>query len=66
MNRDDVQELHYMTPLANLGSIARHGIQSHARAARVAHESVALDAVQDRRAGKTVPGYFVRQAPTIA
>lgn len=55
MNRNDVLELHYMTPRANLRSIAEHGILSHARAARVAHESVALEVVQDLRAGKTVP-----------
>lgn len=55
MNRDDVLELHYMTPLANLRSIAVNGILSHARAERIAHVSVALEEVQCRRAGKQVP-----------
>ncbi|MEP9384228.1 DUF4433 domain-containing protein [Nocardioides sp. KR10-350] len=49
-------ELHYMAPMANLASIASLGLMSHARASDVAHDSVALADVQDRRAGKRVPG----------
>ena len=29
MNREDVTELHYITAIANLPSILRHGILSH-------------------------------------
>lgn len=56
MDRSDVSELHYMTPMANLGSIASLGLLSHARAAKLTHESVAMEEVQDIRAGKRVPG----------
>lgn len=38
LNRDDVLELHYMTPMANLRSLAVNGILSHAEADRIAHE----------------------------
>ena len=56
MERAAVLELHYMTPIENLASVAMHGILSHARAVAVQHASVALQAVQDQRAGKRVPG----------
>lgn len=56
MELSRVTELHYMTPLANLRSIAIRGLLSHARASALKHESVALDSVQDRRSGKQVPG----------
>lgn len=51
-----VHELHYMTPMANLPSIATHGLLSHSRATAVLHASIALESVQDLRAGKQVPG----------
>ena len=52
MERDELAELHYIAPIANLASIARHGILSHAWAERMApdHESVADVSVQARRA----------------
>jgi hypothetical protein len=56
MDRDVVAEFHYIAPVANLPSIVRGGIVSHNIAARSPHSSVALEAVQDRRAGKRVPG----------
>lgn len=56
MERSRVTELHYMTPLANLPSIAKHGLLSHQRVARLPHASVAMAGVQDRRSGRTVPG----------
>lgn len=56
MDRARVGELHFMTPISNLASIRRYGILSHDRASALDHESVALEAVQDRRAGKRVPG----------
>jgi len=51
-----VTELHYMTPIANVASIVTHGLLSHVRVAAVPHTSVALESVQDQRAGKQVPG----------
>ena len=55
MLRSRVTELHYITPVANLGSIATHGVLSHNLAARLPHTSVALERVQDRRALMQVP-----------
>ncbi|MEN4476181.1 DUF4433 domain-containing protein [Mycolicibacterium cosmeticum] len=56
MDRNRVQELHYITPLDNLASIVQHGLVSHTRAARVQHTSIANESVQDRRADRQVPG----------
>lgn len=56
MRREDLHELHYITPIANLPSIRRRGILSHNRAQRVAHQSVAIQEIQDRRAKVVVPG----------
>jgi hypothetical protein len=56
MDRDQLSELHYIAPIANLGSILEHGLLSHVRAAAIGHVSVAAEEIQDRRVGKTVPG----------
>lgn len=56
MERRELSELHYITPLANIPSIFRHGILSHNRAARLPHESVAMPEIQDRRRRRAVPG----------
>lgn len=55
MRRDELAELHYITPIENLESICTHGILSHARAAQLAHRSVAMETIQDIRATKVVP-----------
>ena len=55
MDRDEVKELHFITSIANLDSILYRGILSHAGASRIDHQSVALEDVQDRRRGKSVP-----------
>jgi len=56
MRREDLAELHYITHISNLPSIMRNGILSHRRAERIRHVSVALEEVQERRAGKRIPG----------
>ena len=56
MERHELTELHYITPIANVPSILELGILSHNRAKRVRHESVAMNEIQDRRARVTVPG----------
>lgn len=56
MTRDELVELHYITPIANVASILRHGILSHRRAARLEHQSIAKQEVQDRRARVRIPG----------
>jgi hypothetical protein len=55
MDRDVVAELHYIAPVANIPSIVQRGLVSHTIAERLEHSSVALEEVQDRRAGKRVP-----------
>ena len=49
MRRDELDELHYIAPLSNILSIFRLGILSHRGAEKVAHESVAMQEIQDRR-----------------
>jgi hypothetical protein len=56
MERDDLTELHYITPISNLGSILKHGVLSHQRAQAFNPASVAMQEVQDLRAGRRVPG----------
>jgi hypothetical protein len=55
VNRADIAELHYITPIGNVPSILEHGILSNRQAARLAHTSVAMEEVQDRRRDKTIP-----------
>jgi len=43
-------------PLVNVPSVLQHGILSHERAAKLKHHSVAMQAIQDRRDKKQVPG----------
>ena len=56
MNRADVTEVHYITAIANVPSILRHGILSHTLAEQLAHDSVAMPEIQERRADKQIPG----------
>ncbi len=56
MRRDDLDDLHYIVPIANVPSICRLGIVSHRRAADLTHESVAMDEIQSRRSTVVVPG----------
>jgi len=55
LRRDQLEELHYITPINNIPSILQHGILSHKRAERIAHETVALQEVQERRKDKRLP-----------
>jgi len=56
MERRELTELHYITPIGNVSSILNLGILSHNRACRVEHESVSMDEIQGLRAKVTVPG----------
>lgn len=51
-----VTEFHCIMPIANIESVMMHGILSYERAARLPHRSVAMQAVQDQRDKKDVPG----------
>ncbi|MBW1924686.1 MAG: DUF4433 domain-containing protein [Deltaproteobacteria bacterium] len=55
MDRDDLQELHYITPIENIPSIMKYGILSHRRAKRLRHQSIAMEDIQGIRDGKSVP-----------
>ena len=56
MNRTDFQELHYITTIRNVPSILSRGILSHKRSQEIKHNSVAMEAIQERRKKKIVPG----------
>jgi hypothetical protein len=56
VNRADIPEVHYITPIENVPSILEHGILSNHQAARLSHMSVAMEEVQDRRRDKKIPG----------
>lgn len=56
MKREELEELHYITPISNVPSICKRGILSHHGAARIQHQSIAMAEIQDRRAKVTVPG----------
>jgi len=56
MSREELEELHYTTPISNVPSILVRGILSHARAKQLQHDSVALPEIQERRARVVVPG----------
>jgi hypothetical protein len=55
VQRDELEELHYITHVGNLASIAKRGILCHKRAARIDHEDVSMAEVQGRRRGVRVP-----------
>jgi hypothetical protein len=56
MLRGELTELHFITPISNLGSIMEHGILSNERSKKLHHKSVAMQEIQARRASKVVPG----------
>ena len=51
-----MREFHCIMPLANVPSVLKLGILSHERAAKVDHQSAAMQEIQDRRDRKNVPG----------
>ncbi len=51
-----VKEFQCIMPMKNTASVLAHGILSHERAAKLAHASVAMEAIQERRDVKHVPG----------
>lgn len=56
MNREELQELHYIAPISNVASIISRGILSHKRAKKIIHNSVAMETIQEKRSKKIVPG----------
>jgi hypothetical protein len=51
-----VVEFQCIMPIANIPSVLLHGILSHERAAKLKHHSAAMQAIQDLRDQKQVPG----------
>ena len=56
MERSDLTELHYSTPISNVASFLDRGILSYASVKRVKHDSVADEEVQERRSKVRVRG----------
>ena len=56
MDPAELTELHYITPIENLGSIMQHGILSHKLASSLQPASIANGTVQQMRKQKVVPG----------
>src|SRR3989304_2107472 len=56
MTFEDLEELHYITPTKNIGSIYTLGILSHKKVEKISHQSVAMDEIQERRKKVVVPG----------
>jgi len=47
MNRDEITELHFIAPIANLPPIMEHGILCHKCAGQLEHHSVAMAEIQE-------------------
>ena len=56
MDRADINELYYITPIDNVPSILQYGILSYKQASRLAHGSVAMTEIQARRTNRRIPG----------
>lgn len=56
MKQSDVQELYYITPIANLQSIISHGVLSHNQSKKHKVKSVADRDIQARREKVIIPG----------
>ena len=51
-----VAEFQCIMPLKNIPSVLKHGILSNERAAKLPHDSIAMQEVQERRDPKPIPG----------
>ena len=56
MERADVKELYYITPIINVPSIIQHGILSNELSKKLPHKSVAMQEIQHKRKNKKIPG----------
>ncbi|MFE0758460.1 DUF4433 domain-containing protein [Inquilinus sp. NPDC058860] len=56
MERAELEELHYITPISNLSSIVKNGLLSNRRVRGLVSTSIAMPEVQEIRAKKVVPG----------
>lgn len=51
-----ITEFQCIMPVDNISSVLAHGILSHEQAAKLAHASVAMETIQEKRDKKQVPG----------
>ena len=51
-----IREFQWITPIRNIPSVLQHGILSYDEAAKLPHDSVAMQEVQERRDKVQVPG----------
>jgi hypothetical protein len=49
LERADIEELYYITPITNVVSIMQHGILSNKLSKKLPHKSVAMEVIQTRR-----------------
>ena len=56
MNRSEIKELYYITPIVNVPSILERGILSNRLSKQLSHDSVAMQEIQKRRKNKRIPG----------
>jgi hypothetical protein len=56
LERSDVKELYYISHIANIPSVLKHGILSHNHSSTLPHKSIAMEEIQDRRRNKNIPG----------
>jgi hypothetical protein len=56
MKFEEISELHFIAPIANVPSILKLGILSHDEASRLKAVSIADPAIQQRRQNKQLPG----------
>src|SRR5947209_11485001 len=56
MRREELDELHYITPIENVRSILQLGILSNRESRRLRPRSIAKKEVQDLRAKVRIPG----------
>lgn len=66
MRREELQELHYIVPIATVLSILANGILSHDRAAAHGHEDISMKEIQDIRANRAVaPGRMIHSYANV-
>lgn len=58
MNKSDIKELYFITPIENMPSIFKYGLLSHnkIKISKISHKSIAHDDVQKLRENKVIPG----------
>ena len=56
MDRSDVKELYFITPIVNVPSIMEYGILSYNLSIKLPHCSVAMQEMQEKRMVKKIPG----------